>query len=523
MESEASMPFRIAIVADSHLPDAPGSAQERTLRRAVEQAVATRVDLLIGLGDLTTFGTLTSARTVIRILTEARLPLLCTPGNAELRTREDAAKTRAIFSTSGIHEYECSGLNFVQLDTSEGRICEAERGRFMQCLGSCTGPLVLFTHLPPADLPSNDLAWLEGILVSRRTRCILAGHKHVDSETKFSGIPVHVFRGLDPDKVRDDFPALAILEFTEDHVLRTEIPFTPADPKPWTADEHDHFYANLGISTMRDSLRGLQEAVEERAPCVEIRMPDAGQCRRSDLLRQIDLWRQTGGRCLSLHLPDLGWDTANGIPAGINELRGAVDLACVLKVNRVTMHVPRVPLAMMESGSTVRSALLAVHRNLFACFTDAEISVGIENLHMQKGEEDNSRRGFGYLPDECLAWIRELKEILPGVGIGLHLDIGHARNNGPFANIWTLGRWYAEYGSFINGYHLHQVRDSGNHQPFRSPFGPSISLVSFLWAWHRQQVTMAPMFLEIRPESSVSSLRILRKFAADLAETPLDE
>lgn len=85
----------------------------------------------------------------------------------------------------------------------------------------------------------------------------------------------------------------------------------------------------------------------------------------------------------------------------------------------------------------------------------------------------------------------------------MHLDVGHARNNMPLVETYTLGPWYAEVGRDTVGYHIHEVvQDSTglhNHQPISNFYGPMISYASFFKLWLRNELCHAPVILEIRP------------------------
>ena len=145
----------------------------------------------------------------------------------------------------------------------------------------------------------------------------------------------------------------------------------------------------------------------------------------------------------------------------------------------------------------------------------AGISIGIENLHIVPGESVDARN-FGCTPDECREWIELLRWRLDCCSrIGFNFDLGHARNNGPLANLFTISDWYEELGDEINGFHLHQVvkRPDGtlcNHMPLVEPFGSLISLASLFLGWRRGTVNPAPMFLEIRDGDPVESMCRLR-------------
>ena len=138
-----------------------------------------------------------------------------------------------------------------------------------------------------------------------------------------------------------------------------------------------------------------------------------------------------------------------------------------------------------------------------AVLFEHDISVGIENLHTSAEERKNKRYKFGCVARECMAFINALREIHPDKKIGLHLDIGHARNNMPFSSRETLSDWYAECGREIVAMHIHQVsRSHGeelhNHTGFEDFYGMMISLASLAMARKSGQIGEVPMILELR-------------------------
>ena len=136
---------------------------------------------------------------------------------------------------------------------------------------------------------------------------------------------------------------------------------------------------------------------------------------------------------------------------------------------------------------------------------------------MAHGEADDGRRRFGCTPEECAAWVAEMRQRL-GDNIGFLLDVGHARNNPPFSKRVSVGQWYARMGTQTVAYHLHQVLKGPdgrlrNHQPIPTMYGPFISFSSFLWGWHTGQLNRCPIFLEITDLGArLQSLRTIRAF-----------
>lgn len=497
--------MRLAILADSHLPDCAGSAQETALRWAVAAARSAGADWLVAAGDMTAAGEPVPAERVAAILAAGGVPYVSTPGNAELRDLVVGYSVCRMLTT------ENAAAPVVTVDTAMGSVPETERRRVELRLASGPPAPVLATHWPPDELPDGDRDWFAGLVARFSPEILVAGHKHYDDVRHFAGRPLHLVRGLDPDKAKHDLPAFALLERDASGCWqRRDIGFPDADPRLWPGEAKRVFVEQLGVSLMgRPVVAGIQEAAAAGIGVVELRDDTLLRTPRTELLAAVQAWRAEGGRCLSVHLPNVRW--RDGELTGVGEFHECVALCRELGVDRVTVHVPRARVVDLANWE-VRDQLLRVFALGLAPLAEGGIAIGIENLHRNRGEAEDEQRGFGYLPDECLGWIGELREALPACVLGFHLDIGHARNNSPFSQSWTLGRWYAAVGREVVGYHLHQVTAKGNHQPFASPFAPLLSLASFFWAWRTGQLRPAPMILEIRDESGCPSWRCLRDF-----------
>lgn len=496
--------MRLAILADSHLPDCGDSAQEAALRWAVSAARDAGADWLVAAGDLTAAGEPVPAERAAAILAGGGVPHASTPGNAEWRDPQAGEAVCRLLTV------EDEAAPVATVDTATGAVPVAERDRVERRLARCPAP-VLVTHWPPDELPDADRDWFAGLVERFTPEILVAGHKHFDAMRIFAGRPLHLVRGLDPDKAKHDLPAFALLERDGTGWRRRDIGFPAADPRRWPSVAKQAFLKHLGVSLMgRPAVAGICEALAEGVGVLELRDETVLITPRDELSAAVRAWREGGGHCLSVHVPNVRW--REGGVEGAEKFQAVAALARDLAADRATVHVPRARVADLADRD-VRHRLLQAYVFGLAPLVERGVSIGIENLHSNKGETADDGRGFGYLPDECLDWIGELRSALPDGRFGLHLDIGHARNNSPFSQSWTLGRWYATVGREIVGYHLHQV-GKGNHQPFATPFAPLLSLASFFWAWGGGQLRPAPMILEIRDESGCPSRRCIRDFVS---------
>ena len=498
--------MRLAVIADTHIPDCTGSAEEASLTWALQACRARQVTAVAFAGDLTATGAPAEIERFRRILAGFDLPLIMTPGNSDLRTPENLDAARRAFSQPDTLLTHHVGI--VALDTAEGCIPPPEFHRFLQRLQTAASKersLFVLTHWSPVELPEEDQHRLAAACSTFGVAAIVGGHKHLDAKLDLEGIPVHLVRGLDPEKAKAAPPALTLFDGLEDTWSRHEVPWNESDPRTWTEEERRDFLSRLGISTMTRTLADTRAATDAAVPVLELRAEPALAESRVELRRAVASWRNAGGRILSLHLPNVTWETATGAVGGIPLLRQAVQLAMELNVDQITIHVPRASVADMEPGGRIEQAMLHTYAGELQPLADAGIVIGIENLHRNRGEAVDEQRGFGYTPPECLSWCEQIQACICSGDVGMVLDIGHARNNAPFSQRWTLGRWLAETGPRAVGYHLHQVSAAGNHQPLTAPFGPSISLAALFWAWRSGHTAKAPLFLEIRPESAMLS------------------
>ena len=256
----------------------------------------------------------------------------------------------------------------------------------------------------------------------------------------------------------------------------------------------------FGISGMQIPVENLEIAVRRQLPVFEVRFSGNRDFPSAELCRAVDSWRQSGGRYLSMHMPDLQFDgnDFSGMEMLENASRAAVKLGC----DGVTLHVPRGFADELSDDEKIENAAHLISESLRMLF-EHNISVGVENLHTSSAERSVKRYKFGCTGEECMKFINALRRKRPGHKIGLHLDIGHTRNNAPFSSTATLSDWYAEYGSEIVAMHIHQVsrNENGelkNHTGFNHFYGMLISLASLAMARKNGQIGTVPMILELR-------------------------
>lgn len=509
----------MAVISDPHLTTVPNTvpntAQEACLDWALAALGARRPDVVVVAGDVTAAGAPEAALVLRRRLEQSGLPWLITPGNSDLRQPRHHAVLRHNLAGPSLADYP--PCRVLLLDSSTGVLTPEARGALTGAAGGLEGrALVLVTHLPPELLAPESRQWLQAWAEQARPSLIVAGHTHRDQQLDFAGVPMQVVRGLDPDKAIGGPPAVAMLELEDGKWRRGELTFPGGSAAQWLPAERQELAGLLGLGCSRDAPGALLRAAAGGVGRVELRAmkaaaaPDALQ---ESLLR----WREAGGHWLSWHMPDVPWRDGAAPPNEVSDWQDLLRLGLECDLQALTLHVPRVPVGMLEPGTADWDALADTFCRLLEPVVRRGIPVAIENMHMTAHEAPDQSRRYGYLPAECLAWVEELRSRLGHAAVGMLLDIGHARNNAPYSEQFTLGAWYAMVGRHTVAYHLHQVvsRDGkmANHQPFTGLYGPLISCESFLWAWRTRQLNHAPVFLEITDaQGQLDSLRVFRDF-----------
>lgn len=509
--------IKIAVLADLHLPDHSGTVKEDAFEWALATAVRQQADVVLAIGDLTSIGTLSAAKRVREKLDSTNLPCLIVPGNAELRSPDVASSVLEILQTPTL--FKKTGFQVIVLDTSKQHLTNEDRNLLKELAQGKVGEVLVATHFPLETLPLEDRTFLKELIERGVINVFVAGHRHFDAFERIGQGEYHLIRGIDPDKAIGGPPALTFFEYDSSHSHWQRLDYIPPDfcPSTWPPKSRLKFNELLGISCMHDSIGGINNAIGHKIRSIELRFENAKNISRQDLSSLIEQWRCQGGQCLSIHLPDIVWNPEKRVIEGGEQLQVACELALELGSNFLTFHPPRCPVGIINDDTGIRSQMLDVCTEILSPVVTEGIIVGIENLHMNRGETPDNQRGFGYTPPECLDWINALRKTTRSDLIGFHFDIGHARNNAPYSNLYNISQWFAELGGLITGYHLHQVERNEekklmNHRPITGMFGPLISFSSLFKAWRKGQIKHAPMYLEIRGDKTLESLNCFREY-----------
>ncbi len=235
--------MKAAIFADLHLPDRTDTFKEKLLDAALSALASQHVDLILGAGDLTGFGTPAAAERLAGKLRNTGIPFLLTPGNAEYRSGpEVSGQVEAILRTETVHG------RFAIVNSALNRLDDEARA----LLRRLPEHAVIVTHTPPSYWPENDRA----LIAEQESRydLLIAGHVHYDSVNG----KVRTIRGMDPDKAIGGAPAVMILEDAQGGTFRFSELAIPgldaADITRWNQADRRAFFSGIGISGMHAPL-----------------------------------------------------------------------------------------------------------------------------------------------------------------------------------------------------------------------------------------------------------------------------
>ena len=464
-----------------HLPDSKSSPQYEFFCRALKQMSNDGIKTVVNLGDTNAFGEIAPFEDYIARMKGFENYYVF--GNSEVRDEQTLEKMLS-FKTEPC--FKVGNRTFLGINTPYANIDEGDRIR-LRSLGDGD---VVFLHHYVRSLHKDSREFFEKLL-EEKSLTVFHGHAHYYIDESVGRSHVYGLRALDPDKSIGNYPCITYAEITDESISIEEKLFTVSDE---TARKiRDYF----GISCV-DNMRDVSYAIDNDVKNVEIRCRKASDVDWS-VLPLVEKWRNTCGKYLSLHMPDIKYE--NGEFLGIDLWRSALDYAKKLGVNGLTIHPPKAKRRDMADKS-VFDKFLRYYTDAVD-FIDTDVNVGIENMHMSKGEINDESCGFGFCPEEVASWIDAINEKLGKPNrVGHTLDVGHARNNGIIASTHPISRWYEIMGGRTVAYHIHQAIVEGgkmkNHNPIENWFGPMISYASFLYAWETKMINKVPVFLEVK-------------------------
>ncbi|MBQ7402066.1 MAG: metallophosphoesterase [Lentisphaeria bacterium] len=487
--------MKAAVIADLHLTDNPASVKLSVLDWALERIADLKVDCLIGIGDLTATGTAVQTNYLMSRIRKCGIPFFAVPGNAELRSREQGEAAQTLPPPE----------DFPVLLIDSSRDCPAENDLYRLAELPENARKLLATHCPP-QYWKNGKEIFESACRRNAVSRVIAGHLHDDRPG--------CMRGLDPDKASGGPPMFSVVEQKNDGSwLKLDHVMPGVDPGDWTKEEKSMFLDFLGVAALREPIETLEAAARLNIPVVELRFGYPLDY-TDDMDSALKIWRSNGGKILSVHLPEVKPDDTEALDMVTKSAEFSLRAGC----DRVTIHVPRITASEYPGR---KDEIVKLYLKLLEPLLNQKIEIGIENLHTSKGKTADEERNFGCTPLECRDFITALRTASGSDLFGLHLDLGHARNNAPFSAVWNVSDYFNVPGLPINGYHIHQVKvlEDGtmqNHAPMTDFYGKLISMSSFFLAYRQRVLSPGiPMILEINlPGGGILSWK---KFSSEMS------
>ncbi len=473
--------MKIGFICDMHLPASKASPQYAFLEQGISALKKDDIRTIINLGDISACGETEALNIYFSAVSDLEHYFVI--GNSDVR---DANTRDAIGSSAKGFVLRVGKRKIVGINTPYSVISEAEK----PLVDDLENGDILVLHHAPKSLAEESRVYLEEIL-NFKNITVIHGHSHCRMDYTFGKSHIIGIRAIDPDKSIGDFPCAVVFDIADDGITYAER-FIEVDKKA-ISEVSDYF----GLACA-DNLADLRFAIDNRVKYVELRCANRESCLEDGVTELVNEWRAKTNGYLSIHFPNLYYDE-NGF-RGEEAFKSALDLANLLKVDGITIHPPKTHISYMENDN-VKNRFTELYASVAKNVAD-NVKIGIENLHLGKGENATDRN-FGYTPDEVSNFVDLVNKALNKEGrVGHLLDVGHARNNGVFSQKYPVGRWYGIIGKKVVAYHLHQVvRVDGklkNHQPVEDWFGPMISFASFFYCWKQGILKHAPIFLEVR-------------------------
>lgn len=470
--------MNICFLCDLHLPVWREAIQYRMLEFVRKDIVKRQPDCIAFAGDATCDGDLSVYQQFISDMQALAIPFLYIPGNSDLR---NPACRDAIKKMASPCENEFGRVRIYALNDCEGRISQEQYA----VIDRADENSIVFLHHTLPTLPKETREQMQAWMKKHPDTLLFSGHKHFYARY---GNEIYL-PAMDPDKCIGEEPCIVYYDTESKEMQHVHFPC----PLPEELKEY------FGISCYK--MEQIDFAIREGIQYLELR-PSALEFDEMKLKERIAAWRKAGGKGLSIHLPDVGYQDGKAIAAeGYDEL---LQLAQALDADRLTQHVPRISVAKAEEDDAALDKIAACMAEKMNRLS-GKITIGIENMHMTADDIPGKNRRFGYIPEECMAFARLLggKCRYP---VGYNFDIGHARNNAPYSQKYQIGTWMAMLGKDIVGYHMHQVTDAdggfSNHMPIRRLYDRVMSLASFFAYWKKGWIAHVPVIFEMRPEDA---------------------
>lgn len=465
--------MKICFMCDLHLPTERGALQYDVLRWAREDIQKACAEAVIYAGDVTCDGNETVYDLFLDTLKEMGIPFFYIPGNSDLR---DRASRESIARKASPCRNSLGKLTVYAVNDADKSVSEEQ----LAALDAADGASIVFLHHPLEEHKNAErlLAWRE----THPEPMLFYGHLHQSSR---EGRSVSL-QAMDPDKAIGENPCITYYDTETNAIEQVYYPI----------EMPDGLERDFGISCYKP-LEQIEFAIRHGLRYLELR-PNCVRVESDELCAAVARWREAGGEQLSIHLPDVGW--VDGALWVHEDHAATMRLVRELRAERVTQHVPKASLKEINQDPEILPRIAEYLSEQFNAI-EHSLTVGVENMHMTAKDEAGENRRFGYIPEECIAFMELIARSCRHT-VGINFDIGHARNNAPYSQTYQISTWLAMLGHSIVGYHIHQVlRREGkfeNHMPITDVYGPLISFASLLHSLATDRVSRAPFVFEMR-------------------------
>lgn len=222
----------VAQISDTHIATANAAAGQRVadLARTIDaiNALTVRPDVVVHTGDVSHDASADDYAAARRELARLRCPVLATVGNRDRRDafREAFAPDGYLDAASPFIQYaaDVAGLRLVAVDTLDehsalGGYCPDRAARLEQLLRGHGGPVLVFLHHPPVELPDlkgpalqfrdvREAGSLARVIAERSgIVAVISGHVHRSRSAAIGAVPLSTMGSIAADLNREALPA----------------------------------------------------------------------------------------------------------------------------------------------------------------------------------------------------------------------------------------------------------------------------------------------------------------------------
>lgn len=480
----------ICFMCGLKLPYNKNAVQYDVFEWACRDIKKKKADAVVCAGNFTADGNVFAAKRFVRKLSLLDIPAVVIPGKSDFRTCKNIPFIKSISSSAVT---AVGKTKIVSVGDIDGTVdCEAVNA--LESADENTVAVMPFGFDCLDEFSKNKIECIRKEHGGIKFFCGNTFCQKSDDEVCFLG-------SADTDSSDGENPCITYYD-TETKTLRKAYYFCPV---PIDLPKY------LGISCY-NNLKDIDFAALHRLKCIELRESILDE-KLSDVQNHIDMWREICGINLSMHAPEISY--VSGMTGSEADWEKFIEYACALNADRITVHVPKITLETLKRDAEALDTIADFVAKRIALLPEKCV-IGVENMHMT-AKETESVRHFGYIPEECAEFMKHLNEKCTRK-VGINLDIGHARNNAPYSDKYTVGVWCAELGKYAVGYHLHQVVQAGgnllNHNPIYGFYGKTLSFASFFSFWNNGKINKAPVILEVKNSDYAKTIELFeREFA----------